>query len=390
MTTTSKSKMVTVASVDGGVVTISGTASFTNQQAIVRFTLKDTYGNIIYPTSLEITAVNLVQSVVLPDNSMTSPTPTEQTLTLTTDGSTNVIYAALRGISGQNLKLRALVGGHYYNYEKADVTFENGKFYAIGVKMRRGDNVSLSTLTTDYTAQDGDMLSGTLPSGIHLSIADGASVTLKDVTISEASQEGITCLGDATIILDGTNDITSTIEEYPAIKPGGSGTTLTIQGSGSLTARGGSFAAGIGTRSGIQYGTCGNITIESGIITAYGGQLYGAAIGSGLYGTCGNITISGGTVTAQGGEYSAAIGSGRYGKYAGIFIGDGINSILAYGGTWDGSVHPAPIGNGIDDYGSGTVTVDGTTSWTAGMATEHLNWDAYNGSYYLRWTLTHK
>ena len=60
--------------------------------------------------------------------------------------------------------------------------------------------------------------------------------------------------------------------------------------------------------------------------------------------------------------YGAAIGSGRYGKYAGIIIGEGINSILAYGGAWDGSDYPAPIGNGIDDYGSGTVTIDGTTS----------------------------
>lgn len=382
MTTTSKSKMVTVASVDGGVVTTTGTASFTNQQAIVRFTLTESDGTTpVCPTSLDITAIGLEPSVALPETGTgISPTPTEKTLTLTLDGSTNVIYAALRGISGRDVTLTATTsGGRIFHYTKSDVTFTNGKYYAINVKM----STNLAALTADYTAQDGDLLTGTLPSGIHLSIAAGASVTLKNVTISDASQAGITCLGDATIILDGTNTVTTTAEKYPAIQAGGSGTTLTIQGSGSVTATGGLAAAGIGSRGGNDSYVCGNITISGGTVTAEGGN-DGAGIGSGNGGArCGVILISGGTVTANGGSSAAGIGSGGGGYFESISITDGITSVTAKKGSVDYAV---PIGRGYEDTTSGTVTIDGVDNPTASSTFEHLTLTASG----LTWTLTHK
>lgn len=381
MTTTSKSQMVTVSSVDGSEVTTSGTATFANQQAIVRFNLYESDGKTpIKPTSLDITAVGLVQSVALPESGGIAPAPSEQTLTLTPGGSTNVIYAALRGISGRDVTLTATTsGGRIFHYKKSDVTFTNGKYYAINVKM----STNLAALTADYTAQDGDLLTGTLPSGIHLSIAAGASVTLKNVTISDASQAGITCLGDATIILDGTNTVTTTAENYPAIQPGGSGTTLTIQGSGSVTATGGLAAAGIGSRGGNDSYVCGNITISGGTVTAEGGN-DGAGIGSGNGGArCGVILISGGTVTANGGSSAAGIGSGSGGYFESISITDGITSVTAKKGSVDYAV---PIGRGYEDTTSGTVTIDGVDNPTASSTFEHLTLTASG----LTWTLTHK
>ena len=52
--------------------------------------------------------------------------------------------------------------------------------------------------------------------------------------------------------------------------------------------------AGIGSG---NYGSCNNITIKSGSVTA--SSTSGAGIGGGLYGSCNNITISGGSVNAQ-------------------------------------------------------------------------------------------
>ena len=225
---------------------------------------------------------------------------------------------------------------------------------------------------------------GGITVGSTITIADGATFTLSWTTLNVTSGPGIQCSGNATLILDGTNYVTTTAENFPAILPGGSGTTLTIQGSGSVTAKGGKYAAGIGTgnyESGLY--TCGNIIIESGTITA-NGRDGGAGIGSGNYGICGNITISGGTVTAHGGLDGAGIGSGYYGKFASINITDGISSIRASTGI----SYAEPIGKGSGDNGSGSVTVDGVANWS-GSTTDHLNFTAYNSSPPI-WTLTHK
>ena len=228
---------------------------------------------------------------------------------------------------------------------------------------------------------------GGITVGSTITIADGATFTLSWTTLNVTSGPGIQCSGNATLILDGTNYITTTAETFPAILPGGSGTTLSIRGSGSVTATGGQYAAGIGSGSytsdiTTEY-TCGNIIIESGTITA-NGRYGGAGIGSGNYGICGNITISGGTVTAHGGSVGAGIGSGSCGKFASINITDGISSIRAT----TSSFYAEPIGKGADDNGSGSVTVDGVANWS-GSTTDHLNFTAYNSSPPV-WTLTHK
>ena len=45
--------------------------------------------------------------------------------------------------------------------------------------------VDLSLLTSDYMAQDGDVLTGTLKSEVMISVADSATITLKDCHIRE-------------------------------------------------------------------------------------------------------------------------------------------------------------------------------------------------------------
>ena len=221
--------------------------------------------------------------------------------------------------------------------------------------------VDLSTLTGNYEAQDGETLTGTLGGNYKISIAEGATVTLDGVTINSTSTNsaGITCEGGATIILSGTNAVTGA-QNYPGIQAGSTGTTLTIQGDGSLTATGGSSGAGIGGGNQIA---CGNITIIGGTITATG-KANGAGIGSGQNASCGNITISGGTVTATGGYAGAGIGSG-YGSGAmcgDITITSGVTSVTATKGSGSGGNAANSIGKGGGTSSCGTVTIGGTVT----------------------------
>ena len=147
------------------------------------------------------------------------------------------------------------------------------------------------------TANNGMTITGTLAANVKVSIADGATVTLNGANInnnnsksSSVSCAGITCKGSANINLysGSINNINSSSDGYPGIQAGPSGNTLTIQGTGSLSAQGGNNAPGIGGGSGI---TCGNISLLGGTISACGGD-NAPGIGSGQNGSCGNINIS--------------------------------------------------------------------------------------------------
>ena len=181
-----------------------------------------------------------------------------------------------------------------------------------------------------YTAQNGDVLTGSTSGTV--TIANNAKITLSDVTITG----GIVCAGTAEITLVGTNSVTgfsrsdSNINacRYTAgIQIGGDGTTLTINGDGSLTANGAQYAAGIGLNGAwnvTENVIGGNIVINGGNITANGG-VGAAGIGAGFTkgqnnsserkAIVGNITIKGGTVTAVG--VTAVGGNGADGIGAG-------------------------------------------------------------------------
>ena len=216
-----------------------------------------------------------------------------------------------------------------------------------------GKTVNLSTIRQDYTAQNGETLTGTLAENVKISIADGAAITLRDATINGINWAicpwaGLTCVGDAALILEGTNSVKGFHHHYPGIHIP-EGKTLTIKGSGSLSASSHGYAAGIGSGRADKSG--GNIVIEGGTITATGGQR-AAGIGSSLGGSCGNITITGGIVSAAGGIEAPAIGSGKEGRCGNITITKTIEEISAT----KGADSPNSIGAGL--YGKcGTVTV---------------------------------
>ena len=269
---------------------------------------------------------------------------------------------------------------------------------------------------------DGLTLYNTLSQNYKIVIADGATVTLNNASISYTSNgadyAGLTLLGDGTIVLaDGTtNTVVGGLDgegysNWPGIFVP-EGKTLTINGNtgvlnatrglpanddgspagigaawgsncgnivingGVINATGGGKGAGIG---GCGRRGCGNITINGGTVTAIGGS---GAPGIGLGGTnsssytdggtCGDITISGGTVNATGGEGGAGIGTGYSSNSKGVTVTKTCGNILISGGTVTatGGANAAGIGTGkTNDKGIiniGTITItDGVERVTA-------------------------
>ena len=228
--------------------------------------------------------------------------------------------------------------------------------------------IDLSTLTADCVAQDNTLLTGTMSGFYKVSIADGAIVTLRNATISKQPESGdeetmnfwdtnyrwagITCEGNATILLEGENTVKGFSNEFPGIYVPVD-KTLDIDGTGKLNATGGgipghdsysTMSAGIGGGYDLS---CGNIRIHGGDITATS-EYSSAGIGGGMADNsdarCGTITIYGGKITATGGLYAAGIGSGlaenREASCSHITIYDG--DITATGGYYG-----AGIGSGL-------------------------------------------
>ena len=206
--------VATVTSVSGNDITATGSGeggvvNFTNMQAIVRFTLQDQSGNAINPTSLNIkatqtvsgTAVNtLVTSLNL---SGASPTPTTGELTITCaqdEGQdANVVYAALCGINGSDVTLTATVGDNTYTYTKTGVTFTNGKYYEITVKMSR--TRALGDLYYSDGTCSATLEAGKTPIGV-IAYLDDPNTT-NDDEITEKSQGAghglVLCLRNAAL-----------------------------------------------------------------------------------------------------------------------------------------------------------------------------------------------
>ena len=227
--------------------------------------------------------------------------------------------------------------------------------------------LNLADLPDSTTVLDGTTLTGTLPYNYKICIEEGATVTLSNVTISRQSNSscrwaGLTCLGNATLILEGDNTIKGFYDEHPGIRAAPK-STLTIRGSGSLTAQsGGNQAAGIG---GGYTNDVGDIVIEGGTITATGS--WGAAgIGGGMYASCGNITITGGNITATSGNQGAGIGSGTKSSSNPAIANCG-NIVIAGGNvTATGGSSGAGIGSSYGGTCGSIVISGGTVSATGG------------------------
>ena len=245
-----------------------------------------------------------------------------------------------------------------WNTAAVDLTdanqFITGDGSGISLTVNTEDNsrtLNLASVTANTTVADGWTLTGTLGEDHQISIADGATVMLDNAVIqpqggSMDEWAGITCLGDATIVLkDGTDN---TVEGFGMGSCAGIqvsiGNTLIIEGNtGILSVTGSEGGSGIGY---------GNIFINGGIINASGGSMDGSGIGCSSNSNCGNITINGGNITAIGSMGGAGIGS-KYKQTCGDITING-GSVTARG------EHDPGIGSGDGGY-CGNITINGGT-----------------------------
>lgn len=334
---------------------LPGSATLKNLLAIAEFTFKDYTGQ--KDINSLITSLTIIR--MQGDNR----------LTINRTAAAGPIYVAMSPCSDEDISIIATDGTNSYEKTATAKSLAANTMTPVTMKMQKV--VGLSKLTANYEAQDGDILTKTLGTNVKISIADGAEIALRDMAINGIDNKsyqwaGITCLGDATIILkDGTeNTVKGFYEFYPGIHVP-SGKTLIIkgetEGTGSLNASSNGSGAGIGGGNGVS---CGNIDIQGGKITAIGGGS-GAGIG-GSYGVCGNITISGGTIEATGGNSGSGIGSG----YGGV--GDDPTScgnITISGGTVKAtSGEIGAVGIGCSDAAScGNITITGGTVEATGQ-----------------------
>ncbi|MBO7519671.1 MAG: hypothetical protein J6T73_02735, partial [Clostridia bacterium] len=134
-------------------------------------------------------------------------------------------------------------------------------------------------------------------------------------------------------------------------------------GTGTLTATGGSDAAGIG---GIN-DKSGPITINGGTVNATGDDDGGAGIGASEGNSCGDITINGGTVNASASGSSDIYGIGDAG-----WGSNGDGTIAIHGGTVNVTVGEYTTGigyrgNGTINITGGVVNVNKDKAWAPGI-----------------------
>ena len=318
----------------GGTASLNGNVSLTNQFAIWKLTLDKTAKDLYITAGGEFLAGATLTSA-----------GTEFTVAVPSVSSKTVAVVATDGSS------------NCWIYSKASVSLATGNYYQ--------SNVAMTAVGTE-SSEAVYKITGTVSTQ---TIPDGKTVVLSGVTISGSE---IVCSGNANIILLGDdNTVIATTAGQAAIQIGGSGTTLTISGTGSLTAKGGNGAAGIGTNGDNNSSsdvTGGNIVINGGTVTATGGSAYAAGIGTGVAfnkynNSCGDITINGGTVTATSGQNAAGIGTGLANKTfsntcGDITIGTGVTSVTAI----KGYNSPNSIGKGT---ARGTQTCGKITFGTA-------------------------
>lgn len=195
---------------------------------------------------------------------------------------------------------------------------------------------------------------------------DGSgTLTLKDANITGDSSAnfgaGIYAEGDLTIVLEGSSTVTGVVcnDESRGITTLLDG-NLTIQGGGSLTARG----ADMSGDSSYGIDVDGSFTQQGGSVTAIAGNVSGSNPSSGLN-VSGTVTVKGGTLTATGG--SAAINSSY-----------GISAYSSSVTVSDATVTATSGSAGYASYGlyigssSPSVTLSGSSSLTArsGSATD--------------------
>ena len=232
--------------------------------------------------------------------------------------------------------------GTDYSYSSSTLTIKTAT--ALTIK-----NTNPSSATTNKIVVN---------SGVSANITlAGVNINVSSITDAVAFRIADNSTGNVKITLAaGTSNILKSGKNKPGLEKSGTYSstlgTLTIAGPGSLTATGGQFGAGIGSR---KANGCANIVINGGTIVATGGA-QGPGIGSawndnGLSTVVAkNITIKNAKVTAVAGTTSslggAGIGGGSCSRGEGITIEN--STIIATGSSGGAGIGGGGTAKGLN------------------------------------------
>lgn len=319
---------VEVAGTDNGVITTTGGATFENQQAIVKFTLKESDGNAISGG---------VKSLIIKAGS--------DQITVTPTSPANELFVALPEINGAPISLQATAANDTYRgYFKSSVTFAKGKYYEIGVKM------SPVILVSNEQELRNAVIGGT---SVSIRLTANISMTTDDCLLIDGNR-------DVTIDLDG-HELNRGLTTYTT-SPNGhvigvrAGSSVTIN-DGSCTNAGTITGGWAGNGGGIYNNSGATVTINGGTITGN----HAKTTGGGIY-NAGTLIINGGVIcdNQAGDSENNGNGGGIYNTVSGtVTFNDG--SITGNTCTEDGG---GVVNNGSFTMSGGSIT--GNTAYNDG------------------------
>ena len=284
-------------------------ASFANQQAIVRFSLKNS------DASAGLSVKPLM--VVLPD----------QTIMVTPASADSVLYVAIPALSSQTLSLKAVVGNTLYELNKGEVTLEAGKYYSM--------TAQLSATSTVVVHNESELTTAVLTDGVQIlfanDIAIGSLLEIKESRTVTIDMNGFTL-------------------DRGLTERGAAGQVITVRSGSTLNLSNGALTGGYGGNGGaldIESGTTVNLTDV--IITGNHADDRGGGISN-----KGTLTITRGAITNN---TSHDQEEGKRGG-GGLFNYDGATATLT-NVSFSGNQATAAGGGGICNYG--TLTLDSCT-----------------------------
>ena len=123
-------------SVSGSTVTISGDLGFTNAQAVVRFSLVDNATS--NPINARFMTVHDASGLLVKKNDQLAPSGlVNGDVAIKLNAASSTVFASLSGVSSSNLTLYASDGTSLYAYTRAGVTFQQGCYYQVQVRMTK-------------------------------------------------------------------------------------------------------------------------------------------------------------------------------------------------------------------------------------------------------------
>ncbi|MBQ6137548.1 MAG: hypothetical protein IJI73_09285, partial [Kiritimatiellae bacterium] len=352
------------------------------------------------PNSLKPAATNAVGATVHCVTVSGLPADTAPEITWLTSADAGYGQHDMRTDSDGRLYVWLANGTHYFTVDglgfraTVDGTDTDAVPWSSGVTidgtdvyLGSGDGWSYKDFTLSVTNADlhiggtnvPHVVSGTNTAAeVRVSVACGGGLAVSNLVLDVSSGSGSPIAidtGDAvTLHLAGTNALTGA-GNYAGVSVAAN-KTLVIDGDGSLTATGGSQAAGIG---GSLREAGGTIVISNGTVTAAGGYR-AAGIGGGFNGSAGVCTIAGGTVTATGGEGGAGIGGG-YAVF-GSDGGHGGTTVISGGRVFaTGGSQAAGIGGGRGGSNSEVCVTGGTVVPRHGAEAKYDVGSGYDTSY---------